>query len=386
MSINIEVNKLSKEMSSWRRHIHSQPELGFEEQKTADFIAKKLESFGLAVHRGLGITGVVGTLSAGSSKISIGLRADMDALPMDEENTFSHRSTHPGKMHACGHDGHVAMLLGAAKHLANDQNFNGKVHFIFQPAEEGVGGAKKMIEDGLFEMFPCDSIFAMHNKPGLEVGKFSINAGPTMAAGTFFDIYIEGKGAHAAKPAAAIDPIMIASQLVVSLQSIVSRFVDPQETVVLSVTKFNSGTAYNVIPDTANLAGTIRTLSDELMNFIQNKINEITQSLCDTYGARCIIKFDKKFATLVNHDIETEFCQKICEKLVGQENIVNGVKSMASEDFAFMLQKTPGCYIDIGNGVGEGGCEVHNPLYDFNDDILALGASYFVKIIETKLK
>jgi len=380
-----EISESYEEMKSWRRDIHAYPELGFEEKRTSDFVAKKLEEFGCEVHRGFGVTGVVGTIRAGNSTNAIGLRADFDALPIEEDNIFEHRSTLKGKMHACGHDGHTAMLLGAAKYLSATRKFDGLVHCIFQPAEEGLGGAKKMIEDGLFEKFPCKSIFAMHNKPGLQVGKFAVNAGPTMAAGAFFDIEIIGKGAHAAKPETSVDPIVVASQLIVALQSIISRNVDPKEISVLSVTKIHSGDAYNVIPQSAKFSGTVRTFSDTVMNEIETRIESMTRNLCQSYNANCEISFNKNFASLVNDDQEAEFAYRICKGLVGEEHVLKDVRSMASEDFSFMLKEVPGCYINIGNGVGEGGCEVHNPSYDFNDNILVLGASYFSKIVEEKL-
>jgi hippurate hydrolase len=374
------------ELTEWRRDLHAHPELGFEETRTSDLVAVKLAAFGCEVHRGLGKTGVVGTLRAGASPRSVGLRADMDALPMAEANTFEHRSRHQGKMHACGHDGHTTMLLGAARYLAETRNFDGTVHFIFQPAEEGMGGAKAMVEDGLFEKFPCDAIFGMHNRPSLPIGQFAVRAGPMMAAGAFFDIHVTGKGAHGARPEVGIDSVMVAAHIAIALQTIVSRNAPPVETAVLSVTKIHGGDAYNVIPQTAQLAGTVRAFSRDVMTLIETSMRRIAKGVAEAFGATAEVDFRFLFAPTVNDAREAEFAAGICAGMVGAQNVDrNPPLIMASEDFSFMLEKVPGCYINIGNGEGEGGCEVHNPAYDFNDAALPLGASFFARLVEARL-
>ena len=387
MSIADRIALMHEELTEWRRDLHAHPELGFEETRTSDLVAAKLAAFGCEVHRGLGKTGVVGTLRAGASPRSVGLRADMDALPIEEANTFGHRSLHPGKMHACGHDGHTTMLLGAARYLAETRNFDGTVHFIFQPAEEGLGGAKAMVDDGLFEKFPCDAIFGMHNRPGLPLGHFAVRAGPMMAAGAFFDIRITGKGAHGARPETGIDPVMVAAHIAIALQTIVSRNAPPVETAVLSVTKIHGGDAYNVIPQTAQLAGTVRAFSRDVMALIEAAMRRIAKGVAEAFGATAEVDFRFLFAPTVNDAREAEFAARICTELVGERNVDrNPALIMASEDFSFMLEKVPGCYINIGNGALEGGCEVHNPAYDFNDAALPLGASFFARLVEARLK
>ena len=281
-----ETADLHAEMTDWRRDIHAHPELGFEESRTADLVAMKLGAFGIEVHRGIGRTGVVGVLRAGSSPRTIGLRADMDALPILEANTFGHASRNAGRMHACGHDGHTAMLLGAAKALARSRAFDGTVHFIFQPAEEGLGGAKAMIDDGLFQRFPCDSIFGMHNRPSLAVGRFAVKSGPMMAGGGFFDIRITGKGAHGARPETGVDPVMVATHMATMLQTIVSRHIPPVETAVVSITRILAGDAYNVIPQTATLGGTVRAFSSAVMAQIESVMRRIAAGVADSFGAR----------------------------------------------------------------------------------------------------
>lgn len=387
MPIADRIAKMHVELTGWRRDLHAHPELGFEETRTSDLVAAKLAAFGCEVHRGLGKTGVVGTLRAGAGARSVGLRADMDALPIEEANTCAYRSRHQGKMHACGHDGHTTMLLGAARYLAETRNFDGTVHFIFQPAEEGMGGAKAMVEDGLFEKFPCEAIFGMHNRPGLPIGRFAVRAGPMMAAGAFFDIRVTGKGAHGARPETGIDPVMVAAHIAIALQTIVSRNAPPVETAVLSVTKIHGGDAYNVIPQTAQLAGTVRAFSREVMALIEASMKRIVKGVAEAFGATAEMDFRFLFAPTVNDAREAEFAAGICAGLVGTHNVDrNPPLIMASEDFSFMLEKVPGCYINIGNGEGEGGCEVHNPAYDFNDAALPLGASFFAQLVEARLK
>ncbi len=381
------IAELHDEMTKWRRDIHAHPELGFEEHRTADIVAGLLAQFGCEVHRGVGRTGVVGTLRAGGDgSRSVGLRADMDALPIREANAFAHRSRHDGRMHACGHDGHTTMLLGAAKYLAATRNFAGVVHFIFQPAEEGLGGAKAMIEDGLFQRFRCDALFGMHNRPSLPVGQFAVRAGPMMAGGAFFDIDVSGTGAHGARPENSVDPVLVAAHIATFLQSIVSRNVRPVDTAVVSVTQIHAGNAYNVIPQSARLSGTVRAFSSEVIDLIGANMARIADGVAAAMGAKAATDFRVNFAPLVNDAEEARFAASICEEIVGAQNIVRDPPlNMASEDFSFMLNEVNGCYINIGNGGREGGCEVHNPGYDFNDAALPYGASFFAHLVERRL-
>jgi len=373
-------------MTAWRQDIHAHPELGFQETRTSELVASKLESFGLEVHRGVGRTGVVGVLRAGRSPRKLGLRADMDALPIQEANTFAHRSRHDGRMHACGHDGHTTMLLGAAKYLAATRAFDGTVHFIFQPAEEGLGGAQAMLADGLFERFPCDALFGMHNRPSLPVGSFAVRAGPMMAGGGFFDIKVTGKGAHGARPETGVDPVIVAAHIATALQTVVSRNVAPVETAVVSVTRIQGGDAYNVIPQSALLGGTVRAFSRKVMDQIGEAVRRIATGVAAGLGASAEVDLRWGFAPTVNDASEAEFAARICAELVGAERVERHPPLiMASEDFSFMLEKVPGCYVNIGNGEGESGCEVHNPGYDFNDRALPLGAAFFARLVETRL-
>jgi len=377
---------LHNEMREWRHDIHAHPELGFQEKRTSDLVAAQLESFGIEVHRGIGRTGVVGVLRNGNSKRSLGLRADMDALPIQEANSFAHRSRHDGVMHACGHDGHTTMLLGAAKHLAHARSFDGTVHFIFQPAEEGIGGAKAMVEDGLFRRFPCDALFGMHNRPGMALGRFAVRSGPMMAGGAFFDIEVTGRGAHGARPESGIDSVLVAAHIATALQSIVSRNVRPVETAVLSVTQIHAGDAYNVIPQSARLSGTVRAFSTEVMEMIGRNIARIAEGVAAGFGATAKADFRPIFPPLINDAAEAEFAAGVCTELVGAANVRRDPPLiMASEDFSYMLAEVRGCYINIGNGDGEGACEVHNPSYDFNDAALPYGAAFFVRAVERKL-
>ena len=379
--------KLHDEMREWRRDIHAHPELGFQEKRTSELVAARLESFGIEVHRGIGKTGVVGVLRSGTSGRSLGLRADMDALPIREANTFAYRSRNDGVMHACGHDGHTAMLLGAAQHLARTRHFDGTVHLIFQPAEEGIGGAKAMVEDGLFRRFPCESLFGMHNRPGMALGRFAVRSGPMMAGGAFFDIDVAGRGAHGARPESGIDPVLAAAHIATAIQSIVSRNVRPVETAVVSVTQIHAGDAYNVIPQSARLSGTVRAFSTEVMELIGRNLARIAQGVAAGFGASAKTDFRPIFAPLVNDAGEAEFAAGVCVELVGPDKVRRDPPLiMASEDFSYMLAEVPGCYVNIGNGDGEGACEVHNPGYDFNDAALPYGAAFFVRVVETKLK
>jgi hippurate hydrolase len=384
------ISAFHPEITAWRRDVHAHPELGFAETRTAALVAEQLERFGIEVHRGIGRTGVVGVLRHGphadAAGRRIGLRADMDALPIAEANTFGHRSRYAGRMHACGHDGHTAMLLGAAKYLAQTRNFDGTVRFIFQPAEEGLGGALAMLADGLFERFPCDAIFGMHNRPKLPLGRFAVRSGAMMAGGAFFDIRIAGRGSHGARPEAGVDPVMVAVQIASALQTIVSRNVPPVETAVVSVTQIHAGDAYNVIPQTATLSGTARAFSDELMQLIGASMRRIAEGVAQALGARAELDYRVNFAPVVNDAEQAEFAAAVCAELVGSANVVRDPPLiMASEDFSFMLRRVPGCYLNIGNGDGEGACEVHNPSYDFNDAALPLGAAFFARAVERKL-
>jgi len=374
------------DLTNWRRDIHAHPELGFAEHRTSDLVAQKLAEFGYEVFRGIGRTGVVGRLSAGTSPRSIGLRADMDALPIEEATNLTYRSRHEGRMHACGHDGHTTMLLGAARYLAETRNFDGTVNLIFQPAEEGLGGGEAMVKDGLFDRFPCDAIFGMHNRPGLAIGKFQIRTGPMMAGGAYFDIAVIGRGAHGARPEAGIDPVIIASHITTALQTVVSRNLRPLDTAVLSVTQIHAGDAYNVIPERAFIRGTARAFDPKTLELIEQNMGRIASGIASGFGATAELDFRTLFPPLVNDAVEAEFIADTAAGLVGEENVNrNGNLVMASEDFSFMLDRRPGAYIQIGNGDGLGGCEVHNPGYDFNDEALPFGASLFARLAERKL-
>jgi hippurate hydrolase len=386
MNIEPKIAAAAKELTAIRRDIHAHPELGFEEERTSQIVAKKLKEWGCEVTTGIGKTGVVGTIRVGNNPKAIGLRADMDALPMDEYNTFDHRSTHKGRMHACGHDGHTTMLLGAAQYLAATRNFDGTVHFIFQPAEEGRGGAEAMVKDGLFDKFPCEQIFGMHNRPKLDVGKFAIRSGPQMAGGGLFDIHITGKGAHGARPESGVDPVIIATQIISALQTVVSRSVAALDSAVISVTQMHAGDAYNVIPNEAVLRGTIRAFKKETMALVKERIETISTGIARTLGGTAKPDVRVVFPPLVNDRDSVKFIADVAAKIVGEENMNReGPYVMASEDFSYMLEQVPGAFINIGNGGGEGGCEVHNPSYDFNDEIITLGATLWSRVVETKL-
>lgn len=382
------------EIQQIRRDIHAHPELCFEEHRTAEVVAQKLQEWGIPIIRGLGGTGVVGVIKRGSSPRAIGLRADMDALPMQEINTFAHTSQHQGKMHACGHDGHTAMLLGAAHYLAQHQHFDGTVYLIFQPAEEGGGGARRMMEDGLFEQCPMDAIFGMHNWPGAAAGTFGVKVGPMMASSNEFEVVVRGKGAHAAQPHKGIDPIMAAIQIAQSWQTIVSRNASPHESVVVSVTQIHSGSATNVIPDEATLIGTVRGFTHEMIDLVENRMKTIAEHVAAAFDAQVDFEFKRNYPPLVNHAKETAFAADVMRAVVGDDKVNTQVEpTMGAEDFAFFLQAKPGCYMFIGNGDGEhremghglGPCNLHNPSYDFNDDLLPIGATYWVRLVEAYL-
>jgi len=386
MAVINRIAGFAQEMAEWRHDIHAHPETAFEEHRTADVVATKLKSFGLEVHRGLAGTGVVGTLRRGNSKRAIGLRADMDALHIHEANTFDHASKNKGKMHACGHDGHTTMLLGAAKYLAEAGKFDGTVHFIFQPAEENEGGGRVMVEQGLFQKFPVESVYGMHNMPGLPVGKFATLTGPMMAAFDIFEISITGRGTHAAMPQAGIDPLVVASEIVLALQSIVSRTVDPQESGVVSVTQVHGGDTWNVIPNEAVIRGTARWFKPEVHALIKSGIERIAKGIASAHGASVKLRYEERYPPTVNTATETQQATKIAAEIVGADGVVtNPTPVMGSEDFAFMLQAKPGSYVWIGNGPRDGGCLLHNPSYDFNDEILPIGASYWARLVEKTL-
>lgn len=382
------------EIQQVRRDIHAHPELCFEEHRTAELVAQKLHAWGIPMIRGLGGTGVVGIIKNGTSERAIGLRADMDALPMQEINTFEHTSRHAGKMHACGHDGHTAMLLGAALYLSKHKNFDGTVYLIFQPAEEGGGGARRMMDDGLFEQCPMEAVFGMHNWPGAAVGTFGVTSGPMMASSNEFEVVVRGKGAHAAQPHKGIDPIMAAIQIAQSWQTIVSRNASPLESVVLSVTQIHSGSATNVIPDEATLIGTVRCFSDAMIDLVERRMQTIAQHVAAAFDATVDFEFKRNYPPLVNHPKETAFAADVMRAIVGAENVDQQVEpTMGAEDFAYFLQAKPGCYVFIGNGDGAhremghglGPCNLHNPSYDFNDDLLPIGATYWVRLAEAYL-
>ncbi len=374
-----------------RRDIHAHPELCFEELRTADLVAQNLADWGIPLHRGLGTTGVVGIVhgrDGGACGRAIGLRADMDALPMQEFNTFDHASRHPGKMHACGHDGHTAMLLAAAQHLAQHRDFDGTVYLIFQPAEEGGGGAREMIKDGLFERFPMEAVFGMHNWPGMAVGQFAVSPGPVMASTSEFRITIRGKGGHAAMPHTGIDPVPIACQMVQSFQTIISRNKKPVDAGVISVTMIHAGEATNVVPDSCELQGTVRTFTLEVLDLIEQRMRKIAQHACAAHDAQCEFEFVRNYPPTVNAPAEAAFARKVMDSIVGEANVLAQEPTMGAEDFSYMLQALPGAYCFIANGDGDhramghggGPCTLHNPSYDFNDALIPLGATYWVRL------
>ncbi|MDP3519697.1 MAG: M20 aminoacylase family protein [Hydrogenophaga sp.] len=374
-----------------RREIHAHPELCFQEVRTADLVAAKLTEWGIPIHRGLGQTGVVGIVKGrdgGACGRAVGLRADMDALPLQELNRFPHASQHAGKMHACGHDGHTAMLLAAAQHFAKHRNFDGTVYLIFQPAEEDGGGAREMIREGLFELFPMQAVFGMHNWPGAPVGTFAVSPGPVMASSNDFKITIRGKGSHAALPHNGIDPVPVACQMVQAFQTIISRNKKPVDAGVISVTMIHAGEATNVVPDSCELQGTVRTFTLDVLDLIEKRMEEIARHTCAAFGATCEFEFRRKYPPTINAEREADLARTVMTEIVGSERVLLQQPAMAAEDFAYMLQAKPGAYVWISNGDGahrdmghgEGPCTLHNPSYDFNDDLIPLGASYWVKL------
>ena len=368
-----------------RRDIHRHPELAFEEHRTSDLVAAKLAGWGYTVHRGLGGTGVVGVLKNGSSKRSLGIRADMDALPIHEATGLDWASSKPGLMHACGHDGHTAMLLAAAKAIADKPTFDGTLNLIFQPAEEGGGGAVRMMDDGLFEQHPCDAVFAMHNMPGVPTGHFVFRDGAAMASSDYITIRIHGTGGHGAMPHRAADPLVASASIIMALQTIVSRNVDPLHTAVVTVGALHAGNANNVIPAVATMELSVRALDPAVRLLLEQRIKALVAAQAQSFGVRAEIDWRKGYCVLVNHTKETEFARQVALNLVGPERVtLHGPAITGSEDFAFMLEKVPGSYLLIGNGDGDsaGACMVHNPAYDFNDDNIAVGAGYWLALVQ----
>jgi hippurate hydrolase len=378
------IDAFADELTAIRRDLHAHPEIGFEEVRTSGIVAEKLAQWGIEVHRGLGGTGVVGVLKGkGSGTKRVGLRADMDALPMEENTNLKWRSTIPGRFHGCGHDGHTTILLGTARYLAETRNFDGTVHFIFQPAEEGLGGARAMIKDGLFEKFPCDEIYGLHNAPDLGHGELAILPGPAMAGADFFDITIDGYGAHGAMPERSKDPVVIAFALGQALQTIVSRNVSPTEAAVVSITQIHAGSAYNVIPGEAKLAGTIRAFSDEVRSLIRERMRSICAGIAAAFQVEIAVDIRDIFSVLVNQEEHSRVVEDVARTIVGPTNVkTRSQPKMGSEDFADMLQAVPGAYFWLGH---DGSVPVHNPAFTLDDKILPVGASMFARIIETRL-
>jgi hippurate hydrolase len=390
MPIVNRVADLQADIVAWRQDIHANPELLYEVHRTAALVAEQLKAFGCdEVITGIGRTGVVGIIKGrkpageGQEIRTLGLRADMDALPLEEITDLPYRSQNPGKMHACGHDGHTAMLLGAARYLAETRNFAGSVAVIFQPAEEGGAGAKAMINDGLMDRFAIDQVYGMHNSPGLAVGKFAIRPGPYMASGDRLNITIEGRGGHASQPNKTIDPVVVGAQLVMALQTIVSRSVDPLEAAVISVCQFHAGSANNIIPNTAKLGGTIRTLRPKVRELIGKRVKEVVDGIAAVTGAKIHLDYGRGYPVLVNHDAQTDIAAKVAAEVVGENNVnANAVPMLGAEDFAYMLEAKPGAFIFIGNGNTAG---LHHPAYDFNDEAIVFGTSYWIRLVETQL-
>ena len=375
------------EFSAFRRDLHMHPELGFEEHRTAKAVAERLAALGIEHHAGIGRTGIVAVVPGRStaSGRAIGLRADMDALPMQEENTFAHRSRYDGRMHGCGHDGHTTMLLAAARYLAETRRFDGTAYLIFQPGEEGYAGAKAMIEDGLFERFPAEQVFALHNWPGLPPGRIGITPGPAMAAADRIEITIDGKGGHGAHPHAAIDPVLVAGHIITAVQSVVSRNVSPIDTAVVSLCAMHAGNpgAMSVIPAHAKLVGTVRTFRAATQDMIERRLSELIPAIASAFGARAMLRYERVYPATINHEREAMFAADVAEALVGADNVVRNLDpSMGSEDFSFMLQAKPGAFARLGQGGAEGGCFLHNSTYDFNDDVIPLGAGYLAALAE----
>lgn len=390
MKIIEAIKTATPEITQIRKHLHQNPELSFQERETAQYIVKLLESWGIEVHQGLARTGLVGVIKNGNSSKAIGLRADMDALPIVEQNAFTHASCHQGVMHACGHDGHMAMLLGAAQYLSKNKTFDGTVYFIFQPAEEDGGGGRVMVEEGLFERFPMDAVFGMHNWPGIPVGTAAASPGPVMASSNEFKVCVQGKGTHAAMPHLGIDPVPIACQIITAWQQILTRQANPFDQGVLSVTTIHAGKALNVISNTCEFGGTVRTFLPHMTDLIEARMKAIAEHICAGYGASCTFEFERLYIPTVNTEQEVALSREVLLSILPPEQVLEQQPSMGAEDFGFMLAKKPGAYIFMGQGQGEhrvqghglGPCELHNPSYDFNDALLPLGATYWVRLVE----
>ncbi|HET8876421.1 MAG TPA: M20 aminoacylase family protein [Casimicrobiaceae bacterium] len=386
MELIPEITALDAEMQAWRHHLHAHPETAFEEEATSAFVAEKLRAFGLEVYTGLAKTGVVGVLRAGRAQAAIGLRADLDALPIDERSGVAHASQNPGRMHACGHDGHTTMLLGAAKALAARRNFDGTLHFIFQPAEENEGGGRVMVEEGLFDRFPMRAVYGMHNWPRLPAGTFAMRAGPLMGAYDIFEIVATGKGAHAAMAYQGKDPMLFAAHAIHALQTIVSRNLHPQDAGVVSVTQVHAGDTWNVIPETIVLRGTVRTFEPGVQDLIERRMRTLVDGIAAMFEMRASLRYERRYPATVNSEDETARARDAAAAVVGIDNVdTNPTPEMGSEDFAFMLQQKPGCYVWLGAGRGPDTPNIHNPHYDFNDAVLPIGASYWVTLAEREL-
>ncbi|WP_144110498.1 M20 aminoacylase family protein [Paraburkholderia sp. BCC1886] len=386
MTIPAGIAELEDEMIALRQRIHAKPELAYEEFATGDLIAERLQAWGYTVHRGLGRTGVVGQLKVGKGSRKLGLRADMDALPIHETTGLPYASTVPGKMHACGHDGHTAMLLAAAKHLAQEKHFDGTLNLIFQPAEEGLAGAKQMLEDGLFDLFPCDAVFAMHNMPGFPTGKLGFLPGSFMASSDTVVIKVTGRGGHGAVPHKAVDPVVVCAQIVLALQSIVSRNIAPLDMAIITVGAIHAGEAPNVIPETAEMRLSVRALKPDVRDYLQERITAVACGQAAVFGARAHVDYQRRYPVLVNDVQMTGLARQVAHDWLGDDGLIADMQPLTgSEDFAFLLERCPGSYLIIGNGDGEGGCMVHNPGYDFNDACLATGAAYWVRLAQTFL-
>ncbi len=390
MKLVEQIAEFHSEIRELRRTLHAHPELRFEEVRTGDLVAERLAAWGIPVHRGFARTGVVGIVRSGSSPRAIGLRADMDALPITERNTFAHASKNAGRMHACGHDGHTAMLLAAAKHLSKHRNFDGTVYLIFQPAEEGGGGAREMIRDGLFDQFPMQAVFGMHNWPEHAPGEFALKAGPVLASSNEFRVTVRGRGSHAALPHESADPVTVACQIVQAFQAILTRNKRPVEAAVLSVTMIRAGEATNVVPDTAQMQGTVRTFTLETLDLVERRMREVAVHTAAAFDCTVDFEFVRSYPPTVNHAKETRFCREVLCELFGEDKVHEFEPTMGAEDFAYFLQEKPGCYVVIGNGGGghrqaghgAGPCTLHNASYDFNDDLIPPGAAYWVRLAE----
>ena len=390
MIVSNSINQMYEEMKTWRQDLHRIPEIGLEEYETSQYIKSKLSEFKIEFKEGYANTGIVARIkgSKGNSDRSIGLRADFDALPMPEKNDFDHKSTKEGMMHACGHDGHTSMLLGAAKYLSENNDFDGNVYLIFQPGEEGFAGGEKMIQDGMFNDFKIDEVYALHNWPELPLGSIGVNSGPMMAAVDEFDIIVKGKGGHAAIPQLAIDPVVIASQIVLAVQTIVSRSTDPVDKALISITKISGGTAYNVIDDSVKMGGTIRTFKPETRAFYEKKLNEISSGIAKANGADADVEFHltNKYPPTINSKKESEFAANVAKKIFGESNVNTNIEpSMGGEDFSYLLEKKPGSYLYIGQGDENHKAHLHTTKYDFNDNILCVGASFLATLAEDYL-